>query len=134
MNNFITDYNYYTPEQAIISLETAFSKKDIVNAVASKDFKAEAKIVLQRTNVEINEETVDLTAKLLELSLVEYILENGFPDYSKVKRQFSELSKTDDDMYYIEETLIYENGQTYSNIVFMTVENKKWRVAMHEEK
>ncbi|WET02730.1 hypothetical protein P0R33_00065 [Flavobacterium sp. YJ01] len=134
MNGIITSYNYNTPEQAIISLETAFSKKDIGNAVASKDFEAEAKIILRRTNVEINEDTVDLTAKLLELSLVEYIIENGFPDYSKVKRQFSELSKTDDDLYFIEETLIYENGQTYSNIIFLTVENKKWRVAMHEEK
>lgn len=87
---------------------------------------------MRRTNVEINKETVDLTAKLLELSLVEYILENGFPDFSEVKRQFSELSEADDDMYFIEETLIYEDGQTYSNIVFLTVENKIWKVGMRK--
>lgn len=127
-------YSYDTPEQAIISLENAFSKKDIVNVVASKNFEAEAKIVLQRTNVEINEETIDLTAKLLELSLVEYILNNGFPDFSMVKRQFSELSEIDNDLYFIEETLIYEDGKTYSNIIFLTVEDNKWKVAMNEEK
>lgn len=127
-------YNYDTPEQAIISLENAFSKKDIVNVVASKNFEAEAKIVLQRTNVELDEETIDLTAKLLELSLVEYILNNGFPDFSMVKRQFSELSEIDNDLYFIEETLIYEDGKTYSNIIFLTVEDNKWKVAMNEEK
>jgi len=127
-------YNYDTPEQAIISLENAFSKKDIVNVVASKNFEAEAKIVLQRTNVELDEETIDLTAKLLELSLVEYILSNGFPDFSMVERQFSELSEIDNNLYFIEETLIYENGETYSNIVFLTFENEKWKVAMNEEK
>ncbi|MFD2938506.1 hypothetical protein [Flavobacterium notoginsengisoli] len=127
-------YNYDTPEKAIISLENAFSNKDIVNVVASKDFEAEAKIVLQRTNVELNEETIDLTAKLLELSLVEYILNNGFPDFSMVKRQFSELSEIDNDLYFIEETLIYEDGKTYSNIIFLTVEDNKWKVAMNEEK
>lgn len=134
MNNIITGYNYDTPEDAIVSLETAFSKKDIVNAIASKDFEAEAKIVLRRTNVEINEETVDLTAKLLELSLVEYILNNGFPDFSMVKRQFSELSEIDNHLFFIEEILIYENGETFSNIVFLTYENEKWKVAMTEEK
>jgi hypothetical protein len=128
------NYSYDTPEQAIISLENAFSKKDIVNVVASKNFEAEAKIVLQRTNVELNEETIDLTAKLLELSLVEYILNNGFPDFSMVKRQFSELSEIDNDLYSIEETLIYEDGKTYSNIIFLTVEGNKWKVAMNEEK
>jgi len=128
------NYNYNTPEQAIISLENAFSNKDILNVVASKNFKAEAKIVLQRTNVELDEETIDLTAKLLELSLVEYILNNGFPDFSMVKRQFSELSEIDDDLYFIEETLIYEDGKTYSNIIFLTVEDNKWKVAMNEEK
>lgn len=128
------NYNYNTPEQAIISLENAFSNKDIVNVVASKNFEAEAKIVLQRTNVELDEETIDLTAKLLELSLVEYILNNGFPDFSMVKRQFSELSEIDDDLYFIEETLIYEDGKTYSNIIFLTVEDNKWKVAMNEEK
>ena len=127
-------YNYNTPEQAIISLENAFSNKDIVNVVASKNFEAEAKIVLQRTNVELDQETIDLTAKLLELSLVEYILNNGFPDFSMVKRQFSELSEIDNDLYSIEETLIYEDGKTYSNIIFLTVEDNKWKVAMNEEK
>ena len=56
--------------------------------VASKNFEAEAKIVLQRTNMDLNQEAIDLTAKLLELSLVEYILENGFPDFSEVKDNF----------------------------------------------
>jgi predicted double-glycine peptidase len=128
------NYNYNTPEQAIISLENAFSNKDIANVVASKNFEAEAKIALQRTNVELNEETIDVTAKLLKLSLVEYILNNGFPDFSMVKRQFSELSEMDNDLYFIEEMLIYENGETYSNIVFLTFENEKWKVAMTEEK
>jgi lysyl-tRNA synthetase class II len=126
------NYNYNTPEQAIISLENAYSKMDIVNVFASKDFEAEAKIVLQRTNVKLNEETIAETAKLLEISLVEHIQNNGFPDFTKVSRQFSELNEINQDLYFLEETLIYENGKTYKNIVFLTVENKRWKIAMIE--
>ena len=44
------------------------------------------------------------------------------------------ICKIDDDLYFIEETLIYEDGKTYSNIIFLTVEDNKWKVAMNEEK
>jgi len=128
------NYNYDTPEQAIISLENAYSKMDIANVIASKDFITEAKITLQRADFEFNEATIAETAKLLELSLIENIQNNGFPDFTDVKRQFSEISEIDNDLYFLEETLEYENGDNYINIVFLTVKDRKWKVVMTEEK
>lgn len=128
------NYNYDTPEQAIISLENAYSEMDIVNVIASKDFKAEAKIILQRNDIVLNEDTITETAKLLELSLIENIQNNGFPDFTNVNRQFSEIKEINDNLYFLEETLIYQNGETYNNIVFLTVKDKGWKVAMTEEK
>nr|WP_128414971.1 hypothetical protein [Flavobacterium sp. Root935] len=107
---------------------------DIANVIASKDFIAEAKITLQRADFEFNEATIVETAKLLELSLIENIQNNGFPDFTNVNRQFSEISEIDNDLYFLEETLEYENGETYSNIVFLTVKDRKWKVVMTEEK
>ncbi|MFW0739950.1 hypothetical protein [Flavobacterium sp. T12S277] len=128
------NYNYDTPEQAIISLENAYSEMDIVNVIASKDFKAEAKIILQRNDIVLTEDTITETAKLLELSLIENIQNNNFPDFTNVNRQFSEIREINDNLYFLEETLIYENGETYSNIVFLTVKDKRWKVVMTEEK
>lgn len=128
------NYNYDTPEQAIISLENAYSKMDIANVIASKDFITEAKITLQRADFELNEATIAETAKLLELSLIENIQNNGFPDFTDVKRQFSEIREIDNELYFLEETLEYENGDTYINIVFLTVKDRKWKVVMTEEK
>ncbi|MBE8726492.1 hypothetical protein [Flavobacterium hungaricum] len=128
------NYNYDTPEQAIISLENAYSKMDIANVIASKDFITEAKITLQRADFEFNQATIAETAKLLELSLIENIQNNGFPDFTNVNRQFSEISEIDNDLYFLEESLEYENGDTYSNIVFLTIKDRKWKVVMTEEK
>lgn len=128
------NYNYDTPEQAIISLENAYSKMDIANVIASKDFIAEAKITLQRADFEFTEETIAETAKLLELSLIENIQNNGFPDFTNAKRQFSEISEIDNNLYFLEETLEYESGETYTNLVFLTVSDRKWKVVMTEGK
>ncbi|GIQ57147.1 hypothetical protein ACHRVW_22770 [Flavobacterium collinsii] len=128
------DYNYNTPEEAIISLENAYTNMDLINVIASKDFETEAKIILFRSNVELNKETIKETAKLLELSLIEHIENNGFPDFSNVDRKFSNLKEIDDNLFFIEETLTYDNGKAYTNTVFVTVEDKKWKVVMTEEK
>lgn len=128
------NYNYNTPEEAIISLENAYTNMDLINVIASKDFETEAKIILHRTNVELNKETIKETAKLLELSLIEHIENKGFPDFVNVDRKFSNLNEINDNLFFIEETLIYDNGETYTNMVFVTVEDKKWKVVMTEEK
>ena len=125
-------YNYDTPEEAIISLEKAYTDMDIVNIIASKDFVTEAKLILQRTNVELNNETIKETAKLLELSLIEDIQNNGFPNFNNVKRKFSSLNEIDINLFFLEETLTYDNGEVYTNKIFLTVEDKKWKVAMTE--
>src|SRR5690348_17740688 len=62
--------DFTTPEGAILCLEDAYRKRDIDAAVAAKDFKTEARLMLEKTDFKIciNDETVAKTAEVLELS------------------------------------------------------------------
>lgn len=126
------EYNYNTPEEAIISLEKAYSNKDLKNIIASKDFETEAKIILHRSNITLTNETINETAELLKLSLIEHLQSNGYPSFGDVKREFSDLSEIDHNLYFLDETLHYDNGESYKNKVFLTVINDKWKIVMTE--
>lgn len=126
------EYNYNTPEEAIISLEKAYTDMDIVNIIASKDFVAEAKLILQRSNMSSTKEIIKETAELLKLSLIEDLKNNGYPSFKDVKREFSTIKEINENLFFLEESLLYDNGESYKNKVFLTNENNKWRVAMTE--
>ena len=53
-------YNYDTAENAILSLEKAYSNKDLENVLNSKDFKTEAKLILEQSDIKD-----DISAKLM---------------------------------------------------------------------
>lgn len=125
-------YNYNTPEEAILSLEKAYSNKDLENIIASKDFETEAKIILHRSDITLTNETINETAELLKLSLIEHLQSNGYPSFGDVKREFSDLSEIDHNLYFLDETLHYDNGESYKNKVFLTVVDDKWKIVMTE--
>jgi hypothetical protein len=62
--------DFTTPEGAILCLEDAYRRRDIEAAVAAKDFKTEARLMLQRTGFGncITVENVAKLANTLELS------------------------------------------------------------------
>ncbi|WP_268849234.1 hypothetical protein [Flavobacterium aestivum] len=126
------EYNYNTPEEAIISLEKAYSNKDLENIIASKDFETEAKIILHRSNIALTKEAIKETAELLELSLIDHLQSNGYPNFEDVKRKFSDLREIENNLYFLYETLHYDDGESYKNKIFLTLINNKWRVAMTE--
>jgi hypothetical protein len=129
----IVRYKYDTPENAIISLENAFCNKDLVNILLSKDFLTEAKILLRQASSEydLNDETIIFeTAELLKLSLIQYIQENGFPNFNNVVREFSEMKEIEPNLFSIIEVLNYPNADKFTNTIYLSKLNNDWKVVM----
>jgi hypothetical protein len=130
------NYNYSSPQEAIISLEEAYTNNDLHAVIALKDFRAEARLILEQRNVEydLNDaELISETAVLLELSLVTQLEKNGFPDFTGVRREFSDLYEIEGNIYAIMEELIYPDGTFFVNKIFLSVNESVWKVAMVEE-
>lgn len=128
-------YNYTTPVEAIISLEKAYVNQDLDAVLDSKDFVAEARIIIaQRSDDDYNdEETVLEVAQLLKLALIKSIKDNGFPDFTGVNRDYSDTYHVSGNLYTIIEEIFYDDGTFYVNKIFLTVNNNVWKVAMIEE-
>ena len=130
------DYKYNTPENAVISLEKAYSLKDLKNIIASKNFKAEAKILLQRAkyNYDLNDnKLIEETAKLLELELIKNLQENGYPNFDGAIRDFSKIEMEEGDLYSFYEKITYPDSTNFVNKIFLTNVSNIWKVAMIEE-
>ncbi|MES2412049.1 MAG: hypothetical protein V4535_11455 [Bacteroidota bacterium] len=127
------DYKYNTPENAIISLETAFCNKDLENVLLSKDFLTEAQIILRQANPAYDlddEELVYETAELLKLTLIQYIQEKGFADFNNVEREFSQFIEIESNLYSIVEVLTYPNGDTFTNTIYLSNFDDEWKNVM----
>jgi hypothetical protein len=79
--------NFETPEAAVQSLESAYVSKDIDAVVAAKDFDAEARFILYKSNPALAADTqvVNEAAGVLERSFRDQIQSRGFPQYEKFK-------------------------------------------------
>lgn len=129
-------YNYDTPENAIISLENACSNEDLENVILSKDFVTEAKIILRQASVDFDfndEIIINESAELLELSLIQYMQEKGFPNFTGVVREFSELTEVEPDLFSIVEVLNYPDDEKFTNTIYLSKLNNQWKVVMTGE-
>lgn len=130
------NYNYDTPQNAIFSLESAYNNKDIEGIINSKDFIAEAKIILENASCEYDlseNELISETAELLKLTLIKWLQENGFPDFTDATVEFSDISETDSNLFYLNEKITYPDGTFYYNKIFLTFDGIEWKVATIEE-
>ncbi|MEM8497447.1 MAG: hypothetical protein AAF542_05440 [Pseudomonadota bacterium] len=74
-------YLYSSPENALNSLERAYVNEDLNQAVASKDFVYEARMILENVNPELLEtDLIEETAEVLELAFRKEIELFGFPE------------------------------------------------------
>jgi NifB/MoaA-like Fe-S oxidoreductase len=121
-----------TPEKAIISLETAYTDKDLSTILIIKDFESEAKIILKRTNNPISNEIIREVAELLKLSLIDNVNKNGFPSFENVTRVLTNLKHYDEKIYLIEEKLTYSDGVEFMNKLYLTKNDKLWKVSLTE--
>ncbi len=103
--------NDSTPEGAIVKIEEAYNEKDIEKAKKCKDFSVEAKLMLSKIDgIEQYGEIVEMTAKALELSFVEYLQEKGMPNFHGVRRAFTKREKINDNHIIITEVCIHPNN------------------------
>jgi len=130
------NYSYNTPEEAIASLERAYSNQDLEGILNSKDFIEEAKFILDQASDDFDssdKEVVEVTAELLQLGLIQSIQENGYPDFTILKTELYGLKKFNEDIYVIKEGIIYPDNSTYETRIFLSCKNNVWKVALVEE-
>jgi hypothetical protein len=130
------NYSYNTPEEAIISLETAYNNNDLEGIFNSKDFIEEAKLILEQTSYSYDlsdKELLEATAELLQLGLTQSIQENGFPNFTNVKTELYGLEEFRKDIFVINERIIYPDNSTYETRIFLSCKNNIWKVATIEE-
>ncbi|QQT46080.1 Uncharacterised protein [Sphingobacterium multivorum] len=130
------EYTYKTPEEAIISLELAYTNQDLEAIMSSKDFVAESLILLERATYDYDTSDtsiVEETAELLKLSLIQHLQENGFPNFENAKREFTEIHHLKDNIYYLEEILLYPDNTSFKNKVYLSNNDGLWKIVMIEE-
>lgn len=126
-------YTYNSAEEAILSLENAYSNKDLENVILSKDFDTEAILILESKSFDITSEIVSEVANLLKLSLVKSLQENGYPNFDSARREFSELNNLKSNIFFLEERIFYPDNTCHINKVFLSNNDNLWKVAMVEE-
>lgn len=124
-DHFIADFS--TPEGAIICIEQAYTDKDIERAIACKDFDAEALLMANDQGIK-DPPTIDEISKLLRLTFIRYLQEEGFPDFSNIKRAFIEREKITDEHWIITEVIYYPDGTNSMQRMNMYLTENGWRV------
>ncbi len=125
-DHFLVDFN--TPEGAILSIEEAYNENDLSKAIACKNFRKEAEFMLSdMTSFQMDDEILDKTAEVIELSFVQHMQENGMPDFNNVKRAFRREFKSEDHCL-VTEYCTFSDGRRTLDKVNTYRENGEWKV------
>jgi hypothetical protein len=125
--------DFSTPIAALDSLEEAYVTKSIDEAVAAKDFGAEAREMLHSIaggDPKINSDPgmiKDLT-HILELAYRKEIAEKGFPDMSKLKCTKSQEAALRTDLVPIREICQWPDGHISNEVVFAAKGTAGWKI------
>nr|WP_315423651.1 DUF2314 domain-containing protein [uncultured Pedobacter sp.] len=120
--------NPETPEGAILALENAYNAKDIDAAIACKDFFEEARIMLSKLKMELDDDIITETAEVLKLSFINNTEEHGFPDFSGLQNAFPERKKIDDSHWIITEICWFPDGGKSTQLLNTYKSPKGWVV------
>lgn len=90
-------------------MEQAYNDKNLDAAIACKDFKEEAKMMLTSTSMPQDAEIVQQMAEVLELSFVNNLEEHGFPDFTRLQSAFIR-ERVDNHHYIITEICWFPDG------------------------
>ncbi len=124
--------DFSNPENAILSLESAYKIKDLEAAVQAKDFGAEAIFLLQNMNPEYanDADIVKQTTAVLELGFRKQIRDEGFPDFSGVLCSLSEAEEVGPRLVKITETCLYPDGEKSIQDLHVIEGANRWRVVV----
>ena len=125
-----------TPEGAIQRLEAAYRAKDLEALVAAKDFRAEARLMLQHLareqpgnpDMSGDQEVVTKTAEVLELAFRQQITQQGFPDMSQVRCSFAGRQPVTADLVLVQQICTYPDGGKSRQRINVARTPSGWRV------
>lgn len=125
-----------TPDRAIQRLESAYRAQDLEAAVAAKDFRAEAGLMLQSLaheqagtpDMSQDQEVLTKTAEVLELAFRKQITQEGFPDFSHVNCSIARRAKVTDDLVVVHEICTLSDGRRSGQRLNVARTPKGWRV------
>ena len=123
-----------SPEQAIQRLEAAYRAKDIEAAVGAKDFRSEARLMLQdlakegRPDLSGDAEVLRQTAELLELAYRKEMKESGFPDLAGVECSFAPHEVLTEALVVVHENCRFPDGAITHQRINVAKTSAGWRV------
>ena len=127
--------DFTTPEGAILCLEDAYRRRDIEAAIAAKDFKTEARLMLQKTGFKdhMDDQMIAKTAEALVLTFRAYTT-SKWPDFDGLESFFTKREAHSDKVVVVTEVCRFpDHGfSTERLLVSQTVEG--WRVLNAESK
>lgn len=126
--------DFTTPEGAILCLEDAYRSKNIEAAVAAKDFKTEARLMLQKTGFGncINDENVTMLANTLELSFRAHTTAK-WPDFEQLESFFPKQEQLNGGIVAVTEVCRFPDGFYSQQEILVEKTSDGWRV-LHSTK
>lgn len=118
-----------TPEGAIVKIEHAFNEDNIEKAIACKDFKKEAELMLSKMGAAgLGHEIVETTAETLQLSFIQSLQENGIPKFTNIKQAFPKREKINDNHIIVTEVCYYPDGSSSMQRLNTYKSSDGWKV------
>ncbi|MEA3212586.1 MAG: hypothetical protein QOE70_5643 [Chthoniobacter sp.] len=121
--------DFSTPEGAILCLEDAYRRRDLEAAIAAKDFKTEARLMLQKTGFkdQIDDELIARTAEALVASFRAHTTAS-WPDFEGLESFFTKREPHADKVVLVTEMCRFPDGG-YSKQQMLVAETPQgWRV------
>ena len=121
--------DFTTPEGAILCLEDAYRRRDIEAAIAAKDFKTEAKLMLQKTGFKdhIDDEIIAKTAEALTASFRTHTTAK-WPDFEGLESFFTKREPHADKVVLVTEMCRFPDGGFSQQQMLVAETPQGWRV------
>ncbi|GEM_PF-4371991 len=123
---------FATAQEALHALEEAFRQEDLDQAVACKDFHAEARIMLRQINPELasDEQVLQEAAETLEAAFRAAMQEEGFPDLKGVVTEIVQLESLPEEqgIYVATELQQFPDGTIGLQQILMYEGDQGWKV------
>ena len=121
--------DFTTPEGAILCLEDAYRRRDIEAAIAAKDFKTEARLMLQKTGFKdhIDDEMVAKTAEALVASFRAHTTAS-WPDFEGLESFFTKREPHADKVVLVTEMCRFPDGGFSQQQMLVAETLQGWRV------
>lgn len=121
--------DFTTPEGAILCLEDAYRRRDIEAAIAAKDFKTEARLMLQKTGFkdQIDDEMIAKTAEALVASFRAHTTAS-WPDFEGLESFFTKREPHADKVVLVTEICRFPDGGFSQQQMLVAETPEGWRV------